>query len=50
MTSSFCLGIALKVIADFKNLCEKWYANFFWRKHVHFNFPGELLEVPSQLY
>lgn len=46
MTSSFSLGIAPKVIADFK-IPVKNDMQIFRRKHIHFNFPGELLEVLS---
>lgn len=48
MTSSFSLGIAPKVIADFK-IPVKNDMQIFRRKHIHFNFPGELLEVLSWL-
>lgn len=46
MTSSFSLRIAPKVIADFR-FCMKNYMQIFRRKHIYFNFPEELLEVPS---
>lgn len=48
MTSLFSLGIAPKVIADFK-IPVKNDMQIFSRKHIHFNFPGELLEVLSWL-
>lgn len=47
MTSSFSLGIAPKVIADFLRFCVKNDMQILRRKHIHFNFPGEQLEVPS---
>lgn len=48
MTSSFSLGIASKVIADFR-FCMKNDMQIFRRKHIYFNFPEKLLEVPSWL-